>query len=242
MKWIAGIATLLCIAASAPALAYGDTVVLCPGSPDYPPGMLKAGGRCFEISRDQLCAHVGPSSPNCPKEAAAPTGKEAASQQLQQLLHDSDINVAPNAMGELVANMSKQMGTNRGGAADLGRTVSRATGVGDWTSHFNNQTEEWWGVALIDSGACHLDNTPGPEGQGRHFSCLIPPHGVAALDFSTSGKVRPRIAVASGLGYRHTYDLPLENCHIQYDAPQPLVHLNYPSTCDITANHGSPHR
>ena len=150
-------------------------------------------------------------------ENAPPLGSYSG--QLQRLLHDFDVNVGTDAMGGLISQGAKNMGADRGGAAELGRMAARASGVGRWTSHFNNQTDEWWAVAMIGSGACHLDNTPGPNGQGDHFSCMIPPHMSASLDFRNDGSQLYSDRHCERKWISPTYDLPIVGCHIQRRRP-----------------------
>lgn len=118
--------------------------------------------------------------------------------------------------------------------AQFGRFVASQAGAGTCTRHFYNNSNFFWGIAMIHAGTCHLDGQPGQE------MCLIPPHTTAELDYDNmgGGPAPAGVAIASahpGATYAITYTLRAVGCYIEHDGATGNAVLNDSADGDVVA-------
>ena len=129
-------------------------------------------------------------------------------------------------------------GGSGGGFAAAGRAVAGVAGVGNCTRHLYNRTTHYWSVALINSGFCKVDGTPGSIDDRYNTNvCMVPPNGVATLAYRNNGRVGARIAIVgtwSSGSYAEVFNLREVGCYITHSGRTGNAQLNDPSDGDVT--------
>lgn len=183
------------------------------------------------------CWGEGMKQPKCapwrtPPPPPPPPPDAATANLMSRLLGGANV---PSAQVEAVVNALRgNMMVGSTGASAAGRAAASMIGVGNCTRHFYNKSDDYWSVALLDAGWCHIDGAP-QRGNGN--VCIIPPRENGLLEYSNSGSsTNPQILIAGtwpGGQFAQGFYLEVVGCKIAHDGSSGNVVLNDPGKGDV---------